>query len=153
MSILQNGSKEVQEISPGSISEATINIQEHMVQGDYRAAFMMAHRSINASIEREAKPNLWHVQFMRIAAMQTGSERIYVETLNALEQRGVLDAQEAEYLPVGYTVTERMRQDMRDESIPDGVPARSRILDELAVHDVYPIDKTAARVGPKPPRT
>jgi hypothetical protein len=148
--VLQLGSEELNKVSPRSISPTTIKIQSHISDGDFHTAFRAAHAEINRCIERDAKPNLWDVQLMRVAAMQIGNERIYVDTLNVLEQRGVLDADEPEYLPVGYTITERMRQEMKDEATAEGEdPARSQLFAKLETHDISPIDKTAVRVGAK----
>jgi hypothetical protein len=150
MTVLQIGSQEINRLSPGTISATTLKIQSLIASGNYEAAFSAAHTDINGSILRNAEPNLWNVQLLRVAAMQIGAERAYVDILNNLEQRGFLNAQDTEYLPVGYTFTEEMRQEMRAEVIdPGGVHASSKIWSDLRIHDITPIDGTAVKVGPK----
>jgi tetratricopeptide (TPR) repeat protein len=154
MAILQHASEELATISPKAISPLSLKIQSYMVEGNYEAAFKLAHSDINGSIAGEREPNLWNVQLMRVAAMQTQAERSYVETLTLLEQRGYLDAQEIEYLPVGFALTDQMRQAMREEGLESGErPTRSRIWRELEVHEVAPINRTAVRVAPKATET
>lgn len=150
MAILQHGSEELATHSPRAISPLTLTIQSHIVDGNYEAAFKLAHSDVNGSIAGEREPNLWNVQLMRVAAMQIQAERSYVETLTLLEQRGHLDAQELEYLPVGFSLTQEMRKTMREEASEGGErPTRSRIWRELEVHQVSPINRTAVRVGPQ----
>ena len=149
MAILQHGSEDVATISPRAVSPLTLKIQSFIVEGNYEAAFKLAHSDVNGSIARESAPNLWNVQLMRVAAMQIQAERPYVETLTLLEQRGYLNAQESEYLPVGFSLTDQMRRSIREEASEGGEqPARSRIWRELEVHNVSPIDRTAVRVAP-----
>jgi hypothetical protein len=150
MSVLQIGSQEINRVAPGTISATTLKIQSQIAAGNYQAAFSTAHTDINGCILRNAEPNLWNVQLLRVAAMQIGAERAYVDILSNLEERGLLNAQDPEYLPVGYKLTEEMRQDMRDEvREPDGVHASSKLWDHLKIHDISPIDCTAVKVGPK----
>jgi hypothetical protein len=82
--------------------------------------------------------------------MRIGAERPYVDTLNLLEQKGLLSAQDLDYLPVGYKVTEQMRQEMREEANVNGAePARSTIWNDLKFYNISPVDATAVKVGPK----
>ena len=150
MSVLQMGSEEINRGSPGTISSATLKIQSLIAAGNYEAAFSAAHTDINGSLLRDAEPNLWNVQLMRVAAMQIGAERAYVDTLSLLERKGLVNAQDLEYLPAGYKLTEQMRQDMRDEATAGGAePARSTIWANLEIYNVPPINALAVKVGPK----
>jgi hypothetical protein len=150
MSVLQMGSEAINGSSPGTISSTTLRIQSLIASGNYEGAFSAAHTNINGNLLRYTEPNLWNVQLMRVAAMQIGAERAYVETLNVLEQRGLLNAQDREYLPVGYKLTQEMRQEMRDEAAVGGAnPARSKIWEDLKIRDIAPINSTAVNVGPK----
>jgi tetratricopeptide (TPR) repeat protein len=151
MTVLQIGSEEINRASPGTISSSTLKIQSLLASGNYDAAFSAAHTNINGSILSNAAPDLWNVQLMRVAAMHIGAERAYVEVLTHLEKRGLLNAQEPEYLPVGYELTERMREDMRDEVRENGpAPARSGVWKALQTYvNVDPIDRLAVKVGPK----
>lgn len=151
MMVLQMGSEEINRLSPGTISPTTLKIQSHIASGEFDAAFRAAHTSINGSILRNTKPDLWHVQLMRVAAMQIGEERVYVEVLTHLERKGILNAHDPEYLPAGYELTGRMRQEMHEEVRGDrAAPARSVVWDAFEKYgNVDPIDRLAVKVGPK----
>lgn len=147
---LQVGSEEANKRSPGTVSLTTLKIQSQIAEGSYGAAFSSAHADINICLARDTEPNLWNVQLMRIAAMQIGEERTYVNTLHLLEAKGVLNAHDPEYHPVGYRLTAEMRKNMLDEAlVSGGEPARSKIWIDMETHDVTPINGTAVNVGPK----
>jgi hypothetical protein len=151
MTLLNIGSEELNRTAPGTISATTLKIQSLLARGDNDAAFSAAHTDANGAILRGAKPSLWNVQLMRVAAMQIGAERAYVEVLNLLEEKGFLDARDPDYLPIGYAVTEQMRQEMRDETNEvGGLFTKPGIWNELKVHYVEPINGTAVKVGAKP---
>ena len=115
MQVLHIGTEEINKTTPGTISEITLQIQSHIVSGQYESAFRTAHQDVNESISRNTTPDLWNVQLMRIAAMQIGAERTYVEVLNHLEQNGILNATDSEYLPAGYEFTTTMRQELQQD--------------------------------------
>lgn len=150
MTILQICSEQKNTETPGVISSTTLQIQGQIASGNYDAALRTAHGDINSSLLRDAEPNLWNVQLMRVAAMQLGEEKMYVQTLGLLEQKDILNAQDPDYLPVGYEFTEQMREQMRLETVEsEGRVARSKIWSDLEVRHVTPIDKLAVKVGPK----
>lgn len=150
MHVLHLGSEEINKTSPGTISKTTLQIQSDITSGEYESAFRTAHQYINESISQKAAPDLWHVQLMRVAAMQIGAERTYVEVLNHLEQNEILSASDVEYLPTGYKLTTTMKQALQqDDSVSSATPARSNIWKALERYDhVKPINSVAVKVGP-----
>ncbi len=135
--------------SPKRDSLANKAIQQALTQGKYREAFKTAHAEINRVLQNEQDPDLHTIQLMRAAAMKIGEERTYVASLVALENRGILNASDPEYLPTQAQWAEERCNEFRDElSIEGGNPQRSALWSRFTVHDVAPINKTAVKVGP-----
>lgn len=131
------------------VSLSALGIQHDLARGKYQQAFESAHAEINQALDTDQPIDLWTVQLMRIAAMQSAEERTYVASLIALEQRGLLNASDPEYLPIGSQWSHQRYDEFREElSEKGGWYQRSALWEKFKIHDVAPINATAVNVGP-----